>query len=160
MRDIEETRPFRALSLDGGGMRGIYTAAFLDRLCEQHAKRNGGQQLDIGLGFDLIVGTSTGAIVGCAAAVGCPMSQVVALYRDKGSEIFPHRLKGKTSVIYRALRGRKFVRSGGRALRGALTKILGTTTLADVYHKRNVWELHAKVRKWRSELGKCRAGSG
>ena len=24
----------------------------------------------------------------------------------------------------------------------------------------NLWELHAKVRKWRAELGKCRAGSG
>ena len=25
---------------------------------------------------------------------------------------------------------------------------------------RNLRELHAKVRKWRSELGKCRTGSG
>lgn len=138
MIDIKDTRPFRVLSLDGGGMRGVYTAAFLDRLCGQHAKRYGGHQLDIGLGFDLIVGTSTGAIVGCAAAVGCPMSDVVSLYRERGSEIFPHRLKGKSSAIYRALRGRKFVREGEAALRSALTKVLGTTTLADVYRKRYI----------------------
>ena len=27
-------------------------------------------------------------------------------------------------------------------------------------HYRLEWELHAKVRKWRPKLGKCRAGSG
>ena len=138
MLDTAKPRPYRVLSLDGGGMRGIYTAAFLERLCGQHAKRNGGKQLDIGLGFDLIVGTSTGAIVGCAAAVGCPMSEVVSLYRDKGSEIFPHRLKGKASAIYGALCGRRFVRSGDLALREALTKVLGETSLVEVYRKREI----------------------
>ena len=36
----------------------------------------------------------------------------------------------------------------------AATRASGTTTV------RYGWELHAKVRKWRAELGKCRAGSG
>ena len=46
--------PLRALSLDGGGMRGIYTAAFLDRLLSQHAKRTGQGRLDLGRGINLI----------------------------------------------------------------------------------------------------------
>lgn len=37
-------RPYRVLSLDGGGMRGIYTAAFLARLTDQFARiRNEGR---------------------------------------------------------------------------------------------------------------------
>lgn len=119
-------------------MRGIYTAAFLDRVCEQQAKRAGVAQLDLGLGFDLIVGTSTGAIVGCAAAVGCPMSKVVALYRDHGPNIFPHRIKGTLSALYRASRGRSFVRRGDKALRAALETVLDSTTLAQVYENRGI----------------------
>ena len=119
-------------------MRGIYTAAFLDRVCDQQARRTGGELLDIGLGFDLIVGTSTGAIVGCAAAVGCPMHRVVNLYRENGPQIFPHRIRSKLSAVYRALAGRRFVRSGDVALRRALKDVLETTTLSDVYHKRGI----------------------
>ena len=60
--------PYRVLSLDGGGMRGIYTAAFLARLTDQFARIRNEAALDLGRGFDLITGTSTGAIVGCALA--------------------------------------------------------------------------------------------
>ncbi len=45
------------LSLDGGGMRGIYTAAFLGRLTDQFARIRGESALDLGRGFDLITGT-------------------------------------------------------------------------------------------------------
>lgn len=131
-------QPFRVLSLDGGGIRGIYTAAFLDRICDQHSRRSGKGSLDIGLGFDLIVGTSTGAIVGCAAAVGCRMGRVVDLYRQKGSNIFPHRIKGKASALFRALAGRLFVRIGDVALRSALKEVLGETKLGEVYKQRGI----------------------
>ena len=131
-------RTLRVLSLDGGGMRGIYTAAFLDRLVAQEAKGAGAPGLDLGLGFDLICGTSTGAIVGCAVAVGCPLGRVVDLYRNHGAAIFPHRIKGGVSVIYRALNRRRFVRAGDRALRSALVDVFGDTTIADVYEKRRV----------------------
>lgn len=90
-------RPFRVLSLDGGGMRGIYTAAFLSRLTDQFARLRGEPALDLGRGFDLITGTSTGAIVGCALAIGRPISEVVALYREHGPKIFPHRIAGKAA---------------------------------------------------------------
>lgn len=130
--------PLRVLSLDGGGMRGVYTAAFLERLISQQARINGVDELDLGLGFDLIVGTSTGAIIGCAAAVGCPLEKVVKLYRDQGSKIFPHRIKGKLSAIYRAFNRRRFVRKGDAALRAELSGVLGKTTMLDVYLKRGI----------------------
>jgi predicted acylesterase/phospholipase RssA len=132
-------KPYRVLSLDGGGTRGIYTAAFLDRLLTQSAARRsvaGG--LDLGLGFDLITGTSTGAIVGCAAAIGLRMADVVGLYRNHGSAIFPHRITGLMSVLYRACTGDHYVRKGDHALREALDDILGDVTIADVFEKRGI----------------------
>lgn len=131
-------RPYRVLSLDGGGMRGIYTGAFLSRLTDQFARIRGESALDLGRGFDLITGTSTGAIVGCALAIGRPMSEVVALYREHGPKIFPHRIAGKASAIYRASQGSRFVREGDKALRGALQGVLGEATMRDVFDGRGI----------------------
>jgi hypothetical protein len=85
-------KPYRVLCIDGGGMRGIYTAALLDKLTGYYARLRNEEALDIGKGFDLIAGTSTGAILGCAAAIGRPMAAIVALYEEHGSGIFPHRM--------------------------------------------------------------------
>ena len=82
-------KPYRVLSLDGGGMRGIYTATFLARLTGQFSRIRGEAALDLGRGFDLITGTSTGAIVGCALAIGRPMADIVGLYREHGPKDFP-----------------------------------------------------------------------
>ena len=136
--DEAAAKPYRVLSLDGGGMRGIYTAAFLERLVAQHAARTNGPPLDLGLGFDLITGTSTGAIVGAAAAIGVPMTEIVTLYRDHGAKIFPHRIDGKLSAIFRALTGSRYVREGDKALRKALGDVLGGITLAEVYANRGI----------------------
>ena len=131
-------RPYRVLSLDGGGMRGIYTAAFLARLVDQFAPLRGLASLDLGRGFDLITGTSTGAIVAAGLAVGRPLAEVVALYQQHGRYIFPHRIKGKASAIYRATRGKALVRKGDAALRDALIAVLGGTTMRDVFLGRGI----------------------
>ena len=46
-QDLGAERPYRVLSLDGGGMRGIYTAAFLARLTDQFARIRGESALDL-----------------------------------------------------------------------------------------------------------------
>ncbi len=142
MDNIEEdqqvVRPYRVLSLDGGGMRGIYTAAFLARLTGYFARIRDLPALDLGRGFDLITGTSTGAIVGCALAIGRPMSEVVALYREHGRRIFRHRIGGMWSALFRAACGSCFVRAGDKALREALKGVLGQTTMQDVYGMRSI----------------------
>ena len=131
-------RPYRVLSLDGGGMRGIYTGAFLARLTDQFARIRGESALDLGRGFDLITGTSTGAIVGCALAVGRPMLEIVELYREHGPKIFPHRIAGKASAIFRATQGSRYVRQGDKALREVLQVVLGDTTMLDVFGGRGI----------------------
>ncbi|WP_240537220.1 patatin-like phospholipase family protein [Bradyrhizobium elkanii] len=135
---LSDVEPYRVLSLDGGGMRGIYTAAFLDRLVTQFARTRGVESLDLGKGFDLITGTSTGAIVGCALAVGRPMGEIVRMYRDHGRQIFPHRIKGTASAVWRMFVGGRYVRKGDRVLRKALAEVLKETTILDVFEKRGI----------------------
>ena len=65
--------PFNILALDGGGMRGLYTATVLRKLSDRFAEPKVVDVLDIGKGFDLIVGTSTGAILAAAIAAGIPL---------------------------------------------------------------------------------------
>ena len=78
---------FHILALDGGGARGIYPAQMLaniERELEAPAKDC----------FDLIVGTSTGAIIGGAAAVGIPMVEIVRLFKEEAPRIFRKRRLG------------------------------------------------------------------
>ncbi len=132
-------KPFRVLCIDGGGMRGIYTAAFLDRLLDQYRRIRGGKHLDLGGGFDLIAGTSTGAIIACAAAIGRPMSDLVKLYREWGGLIFPERItESKAKLVARIAKGGNIVRAGDAALREALKVELGDITMLDVYQKRGI----------------------
>lgn len=132
-------RPFRVLCLDGGGMRGIYTAAFLDRLLDQYRRIRGEEHLDLGGGFDLITGTSTGAIIASAVAIGRPMSDVVKLYQDWGGKIFPERVtESKLKLFFRVLRGRSIVEAGDTALRTALVNEFGDITMLDVFKRRGI----------------------
>lgn len=132
---------FRALSIDGGGMRGIYTATYLDALDRTYSKRrqvSGG--LDIGKGFQLIVGTSTGGIIGCALAIGTPPAKIMELYRNHGADVFPKKLPSRFGCdLLTQLRTRStYLEKGEKALRSELEKLLQTTTLADVWNARNI----------------------
>lgn len=59
-KELHQEKPYRVLTIDGGGMRGLYSATVLDTLSRRFACQTDSEQLDIGKGFDLIVGTSTG----------------------------------------------------------------------------------------------------
>ena len=47
----DEPRRLRVLSIDGGGMRGLYTAAYLSSLAQRYATTREVDALDIGKGF-------------------------------------------------------------------------------------------------------------
>lgn len=83
------TRPFRVLTLDGGGMRGLYTSSLLRALARFADQRFVKQEPDFGKSFDLICGTSTGAILACGLAAGIPLATISDLYIQKGKSIFP-----------------------------------------------------------------------
>ncbi|HEY1802379.1 MAG TPA: patatin-like phospholipase family protein [Terriglobales bacterium] len=69
-------RPCRILSLDGGGAKGFYTIGVLK---EVEALLGGLPLCDR---FDLIFGTSTGAIIAALLALGHRVDDIHKLYRD------------------------------------------------------------------------------
>lgn len=75
MADFSEDKPCRILSLDGGGAKGFYTLGVLREIegaieCPLHEK------------FDLIFGTSTGAIIAALLALGRSVKEISNLYEQ------------------------------------------------------------------------------
>lgn len=74
-RQPADNKPFKILSLDGGGAKGFYTLGVL-------------QEVEAAVGkplcevFDLIYGTSTGSIIGTLLATGNKVEAIHALYRQ------------------------------------------------------------------------------
>ncbi|HBE9081608.1 CBASS cGAMP-activated phospholipase [Serratia fonticola] len=82
---VTRGRNFRILALDGGGIRGTFTASVLAKWAEMLG--DGGENL--AKHFDLIAGTSTGAILAIGLALGIPPAQILKFYRERGPLIFP-----------------------------------------------------------------------
>ena len=61
---------FKVLAIDGGGIRGVLPASFLAKLNADIGPKN-----LIGNYFDLIAGTSTGAIIAFGLALGIDSGQ-------------------------------------------------------------------------------------
>jgi uncharacterized protein len=130
---------FRVLSIDGGGMRGTYTATYLQRVAAAFAKQRNIASLDIGAGFDLIVGTSTGGIIACALAVGVPLGDVVTLYAENGTAIFERALPtGVMGLAADQMQRSSALSRGTAVLKAALEKRLGQKTLGQVYAERGI----------------------
>src|SRR4051812_25844276 len=81
------TEPYRILALDGGGLRGIFTAAVL---CEAE-DAYGRAFLER---FDLLTGTSTGGIIALGLASGRTAREMLDFYRVAGPRIFSRRRLG------------------------------------------------------------------
>lgn len=134
-----EKRPLRVLSINGGGMRGLYTSTYLSELAKQFAKRRKVERLDMGKGFDLIVGTSTGGIIACALAAGISLDEVTCLYRQYGKEIFPMKMpKNFLNAILQVYFRPKCIASGSATLERELDKKFGDMTMGQVYKQRGI----------------------
>lgn len=77
-----ESKTFKILSIDGGGIKGLYSASILARIEKKTGKR-------ISDYFDMICGTSTGGLIALGLANGMSAQSLSDLYFDKGSQIFP-----------------------------------------------------------------------
>ena len=113
--------PFHILSLDGGGIKGLFSAALLAKIEEDHAVR-------IIDHFDLIVGTSTGGIIAIALGLGVTPSQLVEFYITHGPSIFGGAPKGRVRGCIHHLRRRKY---GNDALRKSLESVIGERKLGE-----------------------------
>jgi len=77
-----ESKPFKILAIDGGGIKGLYSATVLARLEEKAGKKAGEC-------FDMICGTSTGGLIALGVASGKPAEDLAKLYSKHGKKIFP-----------------------------------------------------------------------
>ena len=81
------TGPRRLLSIDGGGLLGLIPAEALIQI-EQQLNRITGKSVPLCDRFDLIGGTSTGAILAAGLAMGRSASELRDFYIKFGREIF------------------------------------------------------------------------
>ena len=81
------SRAWRILSIDGGGVRGYYSALLIARLCEERP-----DWLD---SIDLIAGTSTGAFMALSLALGMGPEDIAAIYAREAERIFTSSLVDK-----------------------------------------------------------------
>lgn len=112
--------PKRILSLDGGGVKGILTLGLLEAIEAELQRRSGNPSLVLSDYYDLIGGTSTGAIIASGLALGLPVRDLIAMYSELGPAVF-----GRTvgdGGLFRA----KF---DAKKLRKALNGVLGRRTL-------------------------------
>ena len=83
--------PKRMLALDGGGIRGALTLGYLERIERLLRVRHQKPDLVLSDYFDLIGGTSTGAIIAAALAIGKDAGSIKQLYLELGGGVFSKR---------------------------------------------------------------------
>ena len=71
----------RVLTIDGGGIKGVFAASFLAEL----EKTLGEPLVDH---FDLISGTSTGGIIALGLGMGLSAAEILSFYESHGPKIF------------------------------------------------------------------------
>ena len=105
-RKLKPGNAKRILSLDGGGIRGLLSCGILKSIedtlrarVKDECKRKAFVLADY---YDLIVGTSTGAIIAVWLALGKSVKDLEQLYKDLGPEVFgkPKHLIGKFLISH------------------------------------------------------------
>lgn len=119
-----EGRPFRILSIDGGGICGILPAAVLAEF--EGRFLNGRSVADY---FDMIAGTSTGGIIALGLAHGLTARQVLDFYMERGDRVFPNPTW--LTRMWRSLRRLSKPGYDSRPLEEELLRIFGDTPLGD-----------------------------
>jgi len=91
------TQKFRILSINGGGIRGVFPAALLGRVEDVYRKQRkvDGRPPDqddrpLARHFDLICGTSTGGLIALGLGLGKSAAEIRDFYLNHGDSIFPN----------------------------------------------------------------------
>jgi hypothetical protein len=85
----------RILTIDGGGIKGVFPASFLATLEDEI----GAPVADY---FDLIAGTSTGGILAIGLGLGMTARELLEVYRDYGARIFQRRRFAQLRSLFHA----------------------------------------------------------
>ncbi len=121
--DDEEEKPFRILSIDGGGIKGLYSAKIIEHLEEKY-------KCSISDHFDLLCGTSTGGLIALGLSLKVSAAEISSFYETYGSAIFPkHSWVG--GMVRQTFWKGKY---SDKPLKEALVKLFGEKKIADVHN--------------------------
>lgn len=83
-------KKFKVLSIDGGGVKGVFVAKYL-MIIESELKKRSNGNVSIRNHFDLITGTSTGGLMAIAISLGISAEEIHNLYIDSAKGIFGNK---------------------------------------------------------------------
>ena len=83
---MRKEKPFKILSVDGGGIKGLYSATVLANFEDEFNCLASDH-------FDLLCGTSTGVLIALALSQKMPAKEICDFYKKHGGNIFPNRSK-------------------------------------------------------------------
>ncbi|WP_151979998.1 CBASS cGAMP-activated phospholipase [Acinetobacter guerrae] len=92
METYDNNRNIKILSLNGGGVRGLFTISLLAELESIIEEREGRIDVKIGDYFDLITGTSIGGILALGLASGQSARDLRDTFKENAQSIFPSHL--------------------------------------------------------------------
>lgn len=113
-------KQFKILSIDGGGIKGLYSSTILEHL---EAKFN----CACSDYFDLICGTSTGGLIALALSLKIPAKTISKFYCEEGPKIFRNK-SSRISFLKQVFLGGKY---SDRQLKISLQSIFGEKKLSE-----------------------------
>ncbi len=115
------TKTHRILTIDGGGIKGVFASSFLASL-----------ETSIGSPlvnhFDLVAGTSTGGIIAIALGLGYSATDILSFYEQLGPEIFQHTGFASVMASIKQLGKSKY---GQEQIAATLNKFFGGRVLGE-----------------------------
>lgn len=112
------SKTFHILSIDGGGILGLYSANILSRIEKEYC--NGKPLSDY---FHLLTGTSTGGIIALALSTGCKAEEIESFYKNFAKDIFPSNRKNRVGIL-----NNKY---SNKELKKALSIFFGNKSISD-----------------------------
>lgn len=121
----QQRKEFKILSIDGGGIKGLYSATVLKHFEEKF-------NCNISDHFDMICGTSTGGLIALGLSLKIPAADLVKFYQEKGPKIFPNRSSNWFLKIYGIFRQTLWKgKFNDLELKKALQEIFGNRKLGE-----------------------------
>ena len=134
----------RILSIDGGGIKGVFAATILAEFEEDIGK-------PLHKYFDLIAGTSTGGIIAIGLALEIPAKDILKFYEDEGPAIFCQEYRGIRGWIAKKYHKAKWLSWGPKypseKLERALLKAFSDKKIGDAKTRLLIPAWHGKANK-------------
>lgn len=134
--EINNQQVYNILSIDGGGIKVLYTIYMLQHFenvfCKPYGKR-------INQYFDMFCGTSGGGIVALSLACDISIDAIAKIFEDHADKLFPGHNCGyfmsKINAIYRTIKMIFGAKYDNKALIDLAYSIFGEKTLQDIKYK-------------------------